>query len=302
MGAMGGAMLGGGILNLIGGHQQGQAQDRASRHQQGFLEDAYNARGNSPYMSRINQILGLGGGMGGGQQMPAGLGDPAAPTGHPLSIPPSAAGGYASSEPVWNEREGAYADYGPQPGGQPQPSAGLSMPGTAPHAPQPGAGGPQGQSLVDAIMGVQRRGAVQSARQGSQTLQNALGRAGATGGIAAGAEAAQGAMLPGQLANIEAGGMQMERDFGRQDINDLLNIMNVAYPSPGSTVGALAGSYGQPGAGGQGLMGMGNALGSLGMMGAMGMFGDQNAGGFGPFGGGAPMLPTGYGDFGPEQY
>lgn len=318
-------MLGGGLLTAVGGHQQGQAVDRASRDQQRFLEDVYRARLNSPYAQRINQLMGFSP-WGGGQQVQQ--------YGHPLSMPPagvSMAGPQANagSAPQYgfgskyaqdairnnttgtgrlNMRDtpvagtddvGFWAD--PVRGSTPAPVTQAATPATDPvfQPTMPGGENPN-RSLINAIMGVQEAGAVSGAQAGREQLENVLGRAGATGGALAQPLASASANLPSQLAGIRAGGMQMERQFGREDINDLLNVMNVMYPSAGSAVGPLAQSYGTPGYGGQGLMGMGGALGSVGLMDAMGLFG--GGGGYGVFGGQAPGLPLGYGAYGPEQF
>jgi hypothetical protein len=136
--------------------------------------------------------------------------------------------------------------------------------------------GPTGAEVARGITGARRRGVVRGAEAQRSALQNVLGRTGATGGIAAGALGQLARQRAGALADVEAGGLELERGFQRQDIGDTLNALQVLFPSPGGAVQGITGALGQTGGAGAGLAGIGSTLGTLGILGAGGFFGPRD--------------------------
>jgi hypothetical protein len=255
-----GAILGGGAISILGGALQGQERARAQSSQQDFLESVFRARQESPLTQRIFQLLGIRG-AGGGQTQGVG-GVPVAP---------------GAVSPGTSRIREAFRGRGqriPRPG-EGQAATGLLSGGLGEQAPNPAA------DLAGAIARVQERGVVRGQQRAEQGLLSALGRgAGISGGLGARAVSQLRGQLPGRLADVEAGRLQTQRTFERQDIADLLNALQVTTPAPGGVVPGLAESLGQTGGGiGGPLSGLGNTLGTFGVLQGLGLLGGDSPGG-----------------------
>ena len=258
-----GAILGGAAANLIGGYMQGQQAGSAQQRQQGFLEDVYGARSNDPMAQRIRQLLGIGGGGGRGR---GGAGTPGIAAQGAVEPRFLVQGQAMGVDPVTGRLTA------------PRPA----QPGSAPTQGATGgqAATPYTSSLADAIARGREVSVMQGQQMGEQGLLSALGRSGAAGGgQAARAIAAQRAGLPGALAGVEAGRLQMTDALRRQEISDLMGALQVMTPTPGAAIPGLAQSLGQTGYGmGRGLSDLGTTIGTWGLMQSLGMFGNGGAG------------------------
>lgn len=134
-------------------------------------------------------------------------------------------------------------------------------------------GGPTPQELAQSIVGQRRRGAVAAGTAQRRSLESALGRAGASGGLRAAVEAGQAGGQIQRLADIEASGVGLEQQFRGQQAGQLGQALQLLFPSPGAGVPGLAQSLGQTSGFGQALTGFGTTLGTLGLASGLGLFG-----------------------------